>query len=210
MKHFFIFKIQMFILFGLINHAYCQTDRQKYDNFVSEKKLKASEKFTYSQFAIALRYKDTLQLNTSQIDSMYLEVPNIKTLKHTPYQENGESLDTRAIESSKMINLLTASQYDLLLRLKNQRKAKNFAETDWKEMELRNLTTTFDKLQTIELLYEYYVVRESLYDKYRHDPLQQSIFAKAHFSERPTALKTLAKARKSNQNSTLGTNLNGN
>jgi hypothetical protein len=211
MKHLLFLTLMQIIFASFTYKSFCQTDRQKYDDFVFDKKSKASEKYTYSQFAIALRYKDTLQLTTSQVDIMYLEVQNLKDLKNAHYREKKESLDTRSLESSKLVNLLTATQYNLLLRLKNHSKAKSMAESDWKELEVRGLTSSLQKDQTISALYEYYIQRESLYDKYRHDPIQQSEQTKAHYnSNRPVELKTLTKARRSNQNNTLGQNLNGN
>lgn len=199
------------IFSGFAPKSFCQSDRQKYDNFVLDRKSKASEKYTYSQFAIALRYRDTLQLTSAQVDIMYSEVQNLKNIKNAHYQEIKESLDTRSLESGKLINLLTETQYDLLLRLKNHSKAKSIAESDWNELELRGLSTSLEKDQTLSALYEYYIQRESLYDKYRHDPIQQSEQTKAHYNNnRPVELKTLTKARRSNKNNTLGQNLNGN
>lgn len=192
--------------------AIAQTDstKIKYDAFVYEKKSKANDKYTYSQYAIALRYKDTLGLNSTQIDQMYVEIGNLKTRKNEHYTAHKESLDTRSDESERMTQLLTGSQYDLLLRLKNHTKAKSNAENDWKEIELRNMHNELSKPETIEELYEYYIVRESLYDKYRHDPITQSAETRSHYIDnRPIVLKALTKARKSNLNDTMGGNFNG-
>lgn len=210
------FLIRYFLLFVITypNISKAQevdSTRLKYDAFVLEKKLKAKDKFTYSQYAIALRYKDTLRLNNTQIDQIYLEIKNLKSIKNEYYRINKESLDTRSQESEKLIQLLTGTQYDLLLRLKNHSKAKMMAENDWKEIETRNLQNLFSESDAKNEMYEYYIVRESLYDKYRHDPITQSSVTRDHYNNnRPIIIKTLTKARRVSQNNTLGQQLNGN
>lgn len=210
-----IISISIFITFVVTfvpESIIAQTDstKIKYDAFVQEKKAKAKDKYTYSQYAIALRYKDTLNLNNTQIDQMYIEIKNLKIRKNEHYVAHKESLDTRGDESERMTQLLTGNQYDLLLRLKNHTKAKSNAENDWKEIELRDMHDELSKSETIEELYEYYIVRESLYDKYRHDPITQSAETRSHYiNNRPIVLKALIKARKSNLNDTMGGNFDG-
>ncbi len=208
-KFYFIGMMLTFILPNLVLSQTIDSTKIKYDAFVTDKKAKAKDKYTYSQFSIALRYKDTLNLNAAQIDQMYSEIKNLKSLKNAHYTAHKESLDTRSLESQKMVQVLTGTQYDLLLRLKNHSKSKANAENDWKEMEIRNMNTQFSKGATVAELYEYYVIRESLYDKYRHDPISQSAETKAHYNNRPACMKALTKLRRTNTD-TFGNNLNGN
>ncbi len=44
---------------------------QKYERYVKTVKEKAKDKYTYSQFAIAIRYKDTLGLSQMQTTAIY-------------------------------------------------------------------------------------------------------------------------------------------
>jgi len=181
-----------------------------YDAFVDEVKSKAKDKYSYSQFAIALRYRDSLALSTPQIDQMYDEVKTLKEMKNAHYEQAHTSLDTRSYESGRMVELLTEDQYDLLLRLKNHTKARSKSDNDWSELELRGLAAEFNQSSTKEELYEYYLKLDSLYDKYRHDPITQYKEAHSHkCNSKPLALIKLIKARQSPDNDTLGEELDG-
>lgn len=182
----------------------------KYDNFVSEKKSKAKNKYTYSQFAIALRYRDTLGLNTTQVNALYVEVDKLKQKKQHYYDSLGTSIDTRSFESERMTELLSETQYTLLLRLKNHTKALSNSNSDWTEIVLRGLDNNLDPYTVKQQLYDYYITRESIYDRYRHIPMQQNAEARALYASRPAVHKALSKSRRSPANDTLGENLNGN
>lgn len=208
-KFYFLGMVLLFILPNMVLSQSIDSTKTKYDSFVSDRKAKAKDKYTYSQFAIALRYKDSLSLNSYQEERMYEEIKNLKEIKNEHYRLHKESKDTRSIESQTLSQVLTGSQYSLLLRLKNHSKAKSSAENDWKEMELRNMNLQFSKEQSIAELYEYYIVRESLYDKFRHDPIMQTAETKAHYNNRPACMKALTKLRRTNTD-TFGNNLNGN
>lgn len=184
--------------------------KYEYDNYVQEKKAKASKKFTYSQFAIALRYRDTIGLNSQQIDALYIEVDKLKKLKKSHYDSLKVSLDTRSVESRRTSEILTNTQYTLMLRLKNHTKARSIMNKDWEELTQRNLTDSLNATQVRGYIYEYYLMRESTYDRYRHDLMHQNAAVRELYLNRPRILKKLAKSRRSPNNDTLGENLDGN
>lgn len=164
----------------------------------------------YSQFAIALRYRDTIGLSETQINSLYNEVDNLKRMKNEYYELHGTSYDTREYESSSCTEILTSAQYDLLLRFKNARKAKSFAESDWTELEQRSMDAEYDKEVVLEELTEYYIVRQSIYDKYRHDFVTQKAEGRGWYLDHcPEALKALIKVRRSPLNDTINQGFNG-
>ncbi len=69
------------------------------------------------------------------------------------------------------------------LLLQNQSKAEAFAESDWAEVQQRGLDSTYVKEEVLGGLITYYVNRESVYNRYQHDPVTQK--AKARRSFRP-------------------------
>lgn len=182
---------------------------QDYDAYVAQQRQQAGSKYTYSQPAVALRYRDSLGLSPGQVSQLYQEVQVIKTMKNDHYAAHGRSMDTRDYESARMTQILTPAQYDLAMRYKNRTRAMSSAEEAWDELVLRGQTTGLTRAQAVSELYEYYVVRESIYDRYRHDLLQQQAALKSHFEARPAVLKLLYKSRKNPANSTAGGGYNG-
>ena len=177
---------------------------EKYDRYVGTVKEKAKDKYTYSQFAIATRYKDSLALTTVQVTAIYAEIEALKQMKNQYYATNHKSLDTRAYESEHISQILTNSQYTTLLVYKNKTKAEAFAERDWVEIMERGLDSTFTKEIAVSELYNYYLARQCAYDKYQHDPIQQQAEVRELYSHRPIVLRTLQKARRAPLNNTLG------
>jgi|GEM_PF-1339590 len=177
---------------------------QKYERYVKTVKEKAKDKYTYSQFAIAIRYKDTLGLSQMQTTAIYNYIDTLKQLKNQHYATHHKSLDTRAYESTHISTILTESQYTQLLIFKNQSKAEAFAESDWAEVQQRGLDSTYVKEEVLGGLTTYYVNRESVYNRYQHDPVTQKAKAKELYGFRPQVLRALQKARRNPDNNTQG------
>lgn len=201
--------ILSYVIIGQLMLSAQQTDREKYDAYVADRKLNAGNKYTYSQFAVALRYRDTLGLNSTQVDRLYQEAAIIKNMKNNNYTTQGHSLDTRAYESTTMTQVLTSQQYIMAMRLKNHTKAKSMAEEAWAELVAKGQTTGLNSTVAQQELYEYYVVRESIYDRFRHDILTRQAELKAHFLDRPAVVTLLYKSRRSPANNTMGGGYNG-
>lgn len=180
--------------------------QQKYKTFVKTKQEQAKRKYTYSQFAIAMRYKDSLDLSAIQIQALHHQIDTLKKIKNAHYELEHKSLDTRAYESAHISQILTQEQYDKLLSFKNQSKALAFAESDWMELVQRGLDSTYTKAVVVTQLTNYYLARESAYNKYQHDLVRQKSEARAVYYDRPAVLRTLERARRSPQNNTQNSN----
>lgn len=204
-----IFILVFFITAYQFSYSQTQEEMRAYDDYVQAKKDNASNKYTYSQFAVALRYRDEIGLNELQVYALYREVATLKNMKNAHYQEHHEGLDTREHESSTMTAILTDDQYTKTLEFKNERKVKSIIDKDIKEMTLRGVLEGEDLEQVKLDLYNYYIVRESLYDRYRHDLIRQSDETRQHYYDRPAILKKLTKARRAPNNNTLGQGFNG-
>jgi len=198
----------MILLIGQIIYGQSGT-QEDYDNYVNQQKQQAGSKYTYSQFAVALKYRDSLGLSTSQISQLYQEVQVIKTMKNNHYSTHERSMDTRDYESSRMAQILTPSQYDVAMRYKNKTKAMSIAEEAWDELVLKGQTTNLIRTQAVSQLFEYFVMRESIYDKYRHDVLLQQAALRDHYYARPAIVTLLYKSRRSPGNNTMGGGFNG-
>lgn len=177
---------------------------QKYERYVKTVKEKAKDKYSYSQFAIAIRYKDTLGLSHMQTTAIYNYIDTLKQLKNQHYATHHKSLDTRAYESAHISTILTENQYTQLLIFKNQSKAEALAESDWAEVQLRGLDSIYVKEEVLGGLITYYVNRESVYNRYQHDPIIQNYMAKELYRFRPQVLRALQKARRNPENNTQG------
>ena len=91
-----------------------------------------------------------------------------------------------------------------MLIFKNQSKAEAFAESDWAEVQQRGLDSTYVKEEVLGGLINYYVNRESIYNRYQHDPVTQKAKAKEIYAFRPQVLRALQKARRNPDNNTQG------
>ncbi len=181
----------LFITSTQLLHAQTQEEMQAYDDFVQAKKDNAGNKYTYSQFAVALRYRDEIDLNELQTYALYREVANLKNMKNAHYQEHSKGLDTRGHESRLMAQILTDEQYTKALEYKNRSKVNSMVSQDVEKLTLRGILEGEDIEQVKSDLYAYYIIRESLYDRYRHDLIRQSDETKVHYYNRPEVLKQL-------------------
>jgi hypothetical protein len=156
-----------------------------------------------SQFALAIKFKDTIGISASQIAAIKLSYDTLKQIQKDS-ANSAIRFDGRAFESSRLNNLLTSAQYTLLLILKNKPKAKVFALNDWKEMEIRGIAVNFNKDSSINLLTNFYTARESTYNRYQHDKVQQSNMIRYLYANKPTVLNALFHARRNPDNNTQG------
>lgn len=175
---------------------------QKYNRAISTSKENAKNKYSYSQFSAALRYKDSLQISEIQEASLLSYVDTLKRMKNAYYEKTKKSLDTRAFESQNITTVLTSSQYGKMLMLKNKRRSVSHAENDWKELELRHADSLYAKIQVIKDLTTYYSLKSSIYDMYQHDLIVQKAELRVLYSHRPTILRILEKIRRNPDNDT--------
>lgn len=156
-----------------------------------------------SQFALAIKFQDSIGINSSQLAAIKLCYDTLKQIQ----KDSANSVirfDGRAFESSRLNNILTSLQYTLLLVLKNMAKAKVFALNDWKEMEMRGIIANYNKDSSINILTNFYIARESTYNRYQHDKIKQSELIKYLYANKPRVLNALFHARRNPDNNTQG------
>jgi hypothetical protein len=175
---------------------------EKYNKYVKGTKELNKDKYSYTQFAIAIRFKDSLELSPAQYQTMLNYADSLKLLKKAFYAQNKSSLDSRAYESERMTKALSNPQYDRLLTLKNSSKAEMLAETDWKELEQRGIDSSFNKPVALAELTRYYLARENTYNKYQHDLVKQKMQTRELYANRPTVIRVLQKIRRNPDNDT--------
>ena len=175
---------------------------EKYDNYTKTTKEKAKDKYSYTQFAIAIRYRDSLKLSDAQYKAMLNYVDEVKTMKNKYYAANKSSLDTRAFESENIAKSLSNEQYNRLLVFKNTSKATTFAENDWKEVVQRGIDTTFSKQIALLELKRFYLARECTSNKFQHDLVRQKAEIREVYAHKPTILRILEKVRRNPDNDT--------
>ncbi len=177
---------------------------QKYNRYVKTQKENAKDKYSYSQFAIGIRYKDTLDLSPMQVTTIMAYIDSLKQMKSQYYATAKRSLDTRAFESAHLAEILTNQQYGQLLIYKNKGKAGFFAEQDWVEVHERGLDSIYTKEVAVKDLFDYYLIREAISNRFQHDPIKQKAEMREIYATRPQVLRSLEKARRSPQNNTAG------
>ena len=175
---------------------------EKYENYTKTVKEKAKDKYSYTQFAIAIRYRDSLKLSDTQYKAMLNYVDEVKTMKNKYYAANKSSLDTRAFESENIVKSLSNEQYNRLLVFKNISKAATFAENDWKEVVQRGIDTTFSKQVALFELKRFYLARECTFNKFQHDLVKQKAEIREIYAHKPTILRILEKVRRNPDNDT--------
>lgn len=192
------------LLYQLLN------TEEQYKIYVKGVKENAPYKYTYSQFAIGLRYKDSLNLTAAQNNSLMEQMGVLKAMKNEHYDNTQKSLDTRAYESEQISQILTFEQYNRLLYFKNIRKAENSARKDWAEVVQRSIDTDFNEAEQINILTNYYLSRAIAYNKYEHDVVMQKSEVNYLYRMRPNILRLLQRARYSPENDTLNGGFDGN
>jgi len=145
-----------------------------------------------TQFAIALKIKDQLGLQSGLCDTlvrhaMYLEKERDSIFLIDPFA----SIDFGEYESRHLSKLLTEDQYNAVLVQKNRTYAAATALTDWQEMVLRGVDRGFIKDQTIKQITDYYIVKNGAWYRYADDKIR--LWANLHALDeiKPKALKVL-------------------
>lgn len=184
------------------------TPSEKFDYYTAPKTGEKSP-ISYSQLSLAVKNKEILGLSEEVVAKLLQGIDTLKAKKDAFYRENsGKSFDSRPLESEMMISLLSEGQYTKLLYIKNKFKARTYAQNDWKEMETRGMAAVLNKDSTIAALTNFYIARQSAYDRYNHDKIQQSENVRLVYENRPQALNMLIHARRNPQNNTLGQSYN--
>lgn len=189
---------------SLFETMFTPTERFTYFTETNQKKAR-SKPITFSQFSLAVKYKDSLSLDSVIVTTLLTKITELRKLRDDYYKaNNGKYYDSRAFESSTMTDLLTEEQYTKLLTIKNTEKAKNNALNDWNELVQRNLDSTFIQDSTIKDLSKFHLARCIAYDRFAHDKLKLNDVVKAIYDAKPKAYMVLQHARRNPDNDTIG------
>ncbi len=183
------------------------TPTEKFAYYTSAKYGSKTAPIPFSQLSLAVKFKDSIGIDGGVVSSLLLKLDTLKQMKDSFYSKNPgskKSLDTRAFESLTLNNLLSEDQYNKLLIIKNTAKSKNYALTDWQELQTRGLASGYDSVTTISQLAGFYLARQNAYDRYAYDAIQQSANIKSVYDNKPAALNVLMHARRNPNNDTNG------
>lgn len=182
---------------------------QYYDSTIKVALLLDGYMLPASQFAVALKYKNILNLRTSLIDTLlqcaiYLSKKRDSILNKDPFAVT----DFGDYEAERLTNLLTEDQYTTVLSFKNRSLARHDAESDWAEMELRGITAGFDKEKTIAEITNYYIAKYNAWNRLANDKISQWAAIKVIGDNKPKALKILDPLRWGGSTQKNNNNLN--
>jgi hypothetical protein len=181
------------------------TKQEKFNFYTSKKSATKSSPIPYSQISLVIKWKDSIGLSQSVITSLLSKVDTLKKMKDDYYVANsGKQFDSRPFESETLGNILSENQYTKFLNIKNSYKAKNYANTDWKELETRGLTNGHNKDSALNQLTAYYLARQNVYDRYANDKIQMNANLAIVNDNKPAPLKALIHARRNPSNGTIG------
>jgi hypothetical protein len=165
---------------------------KRYDSTIEATLINDGSLQPTTQFAIALKYKQQLQLRPALCDTlvwhaMYLSKQRDSILFIDPFA----IIDFGEYETIHLTRLLTEEQYNLVLFHKNRTYAAANAVTDWQEMEVRGLDRGFFKDETIRQITEYYIIKNNAWCRYANDKVKLWANLRSIDEEKPKALKVL-------------------
>jgi hypothetical protein len=167
-----------------------------YDSCVEVALIRDGSLQPSTQFALALKNKEWLQLRPEIIDSLVWHAMYVSRLRDSVALKNPFApFDTEAYESEELTALLSETEYTNLLILKNQPQALADAKKDWAEMVQRGIAGGLIEETALEQLTSYYVMRYSAWNRYAHDKNTQMANVRSLEENKPQCLKTLDYAR---------------
>ena len=104
---------------------------------------------TASKFAVAIKYREQLNLDISQVDSLLMEVNIAKNIR----KKLGSNI--KKYEAEHLIKILKNEKYMNLLFIINKEKASAFATDGWHRLKQIGLTNELDSTYEVEALANY-------------------------------------------------------
>ena len=167
-----------------------------YDSAVKVSLIRDGSLQPTTQFALALKNKEFLQLGPEITDSLVQHAMYISLLRDSAAEKNPFApFDSEAYQSEVLTRLLTEEEYTNLLMLKNQPQALADAKKDWAEMVQRGMAQNLLEQPTLEQLTSYYVMKYSAWNRFAHDKEAQMANIRAIEDSKPQCLKLLDYAR---------------
>ena len=151
-----------------------------------------------SKFASAVRIREKLNLNDSQIENLINQANLMAEMK---IENSG--LDLKAYERKILPNILTDEQYTSLLIYLNSKKASAWAKETWKELKDRGIDEGLDETQVYNQVFNYNLGKLVYFERFANDEATSSASINQLRTEKPEALQRLEfdKARNAKEKS---------
>jgi hypothetical protein len=167
-----------------------------YDSAVKAALIRDGSLQPATQFALALKYKEYLQLSPAQCDSLVWQALYLSRVLDTmQLRDPFASTDFGDYEALHLTALLSEQQYTDLLMIRNKPGAYAQARRDWEDLVKFQIAQHFDKESTIIEIGNYYVARYSSWNRLAYDTKKQTDNMRALEDTKPQALKLLDQAR---------------
>ena len=164
-----------------ISNSYLQALKGK--NLIGDKVLQANDN---SKFASAVRNKEKLKLDKTQIDNLMYQSKLMAEKK----AEN-PSLDLKAYERKLLPTLLTDEQYTHLLILLNQKTASSWAKASWEKIKERGIDQGLDSTKVYLEIFNYNLAKLVKHERFGNDVPKTSESLRKIHTEIPEALQRL-------------------
>ncbi|MCR5713473.1 MAG: hypothetical protein K6F98_00900 [Bacteroidales bacterium] len=140
--------------------------------------------------AYALRMSDTLQLTTSQYETLLQEALCLPK-RATDAWAAGEDFSTRIYAHQLLSQMLTPQQYQLFLSVRNRRDAYGYTMKDWNDIKTYRVALSSDSVRLWPEIYAYQMERCIATDQYLYDIQRRKEAHKAIDVHRPSVLRQL-------------------
>lgn len=190
-----------------INYAYpyfskskesmIQSTTRYYDSLIGIALMQDGSVQDGSKFSLAVKNRQKLGLNQTQVDTMLAKVILLVQLKSDYAAKNpDQKFNVKVYECEQLPNILTAEQYNELLVINNRDKALKWAKGDWAELQKRQLTEGLDSAKTVHQIYSYDLNRLIINERYENDKAQLTTALQSLATTQPGALRKLKAAQK--------------
>jgi hypothetical protein len=150
-----------------------------------------------SKFIDAIKYKQILNLSTSQIDTMIEANYAIDTMAYNyDIVTKGAVFDFSNYCNLRMKEILREGQYDTLLQLQVRPQAMASATQNWEELVKYKLTTGLDSAVVIKPIISYHINRLILWQRYKYDTKTYEKLSAISRQNKPDILKKLDAVKK--------------
>lgn len=167
---------------------------KEYDPSITRNLLLAGANVTTENYSLAIRIKEKLSLNDTQIDSIVNKSIEInRLLVQQPH------MDVWAHELKTFNKVFSSTQMDLFLNYKNDRIIKRDIKNAWNLLRDNNMTTDLDSVKVANELYTHYFRERKAADLYyKNDSLKKEVL-KAINENNPLSIERLNAIKKGKQ-----------
>ncbi len=189
---------KIFKQFKQVLNATEKSDFEKYLAAVKPQNIEIKGRSTEginmsTQFGIALRQYQQLQLTDAQIDKLLQKATEYKQKIDNSNAGTDTSFFNRGLfETENILAILTQSQYQAFLDVKNSKDALRQAQQTWNDLTAKGLAVQYNKDSTVKQLKHYYAKQLAVHDRYWYfSRTKAATETRALEKDMPEALKVL-------------------